>query len=74
MSIEIPAIPQGAAGNALVTHLNDRLRRISQNLGAGATGAAGSPGTPGSSSPTGSSGPVTIAGTAVTVSTASQGY
>jgi hypothetical protein len=47
MSVEIPAIPQGVAGNGLIAHLNDRLRRISQSLGTGATGATGAPGPPG---------------------------
>lgn len=55
MSREIPAVPRGANGDGLITHINDRLRRISSELGTGAAGkagAAGAAGTAGTGGPT----------------------
>jgi hypothetical protein len=53
MAVEIPAISKVTTVDQLTTQINDRLRRVSENLGTGATGAtgpAGPAGAPGSAS------------------------
>jgi hypothetical protein len=63
MSGQIPGIPQAATGTILVNHINDRLRRISQELGPGATGKQGIQGIPGTSSGTLTAGEAAYANT-----------
>lgn len=49
MSVQIPAVPKSATVDQLTNHINDRLRRISLELGPGATGKTGATGPPGTS-------------------------
>lgn len=63
MSLQLPALPRGLTGGALITALNDRLRRISDALVPSKLGVDGKPGAAGAAGAPGTTGGPTLYGT-----------